>query len=1125
MQTNLSITAERKLVTVLFADISGFTAMSEKLDPELVRERINTCFTRLVPAVRKHEGTIEKYIGDEVMAIFGAPVMHENDAERAALTALEMMEALEAYNREYGTELSLHMGINTGAVIAGGIGSQDDLQYGVLGDTVNTAARLADAAESGQIFVGESTHKLVAAQFEMKALDPIRVRGKSSPVEVFLLQGVKEKPGSPRGLAGYGLHSPVVGRQEELTVLRSAVKYTYSGQGRILGVIGEAGLGKSRLVAELVQQIKPLVWQGEQVKPLILVGTTLSYGQTISFWPFQEVLRQWAGVTEQDSSLQIWDKLSSQLNQLLPEEVDELLPYLASLLALELPEEWKERLQYLEAEALGKQIFLAMRRLFEELAHQRPLLLIFEDLHWMDESSTRLVEFIFPLVQDHPLLILGLSRLVTDSPAAHLREVAARDYADFYQEIRLTPLSPSESDILVKNLLELKEIPTQYQVKILSKAEGNPFYLEEVVRTLIEAKAIARDPAAKTWKITEGVEQIAIPDTIQGVIMARLDRLEEELKHVLGIAAVIGRSFLYTVLKAIETQDEQLDHSLADLQQIELILERQPEPDLEYIFKHALVQEAMYESILLKKRKELHLRVGQVVESLFADRLEEFYGLLAYHYARAEAWEKAQIYLLKAGDEAGRMAADAEALSYYRQASEAYQSAFGDRWDPLERATLERKIGEALWRRGEQIQALEHLEAGLSYLGITIPKDRFKIYLGILKEGTRQFAHRLLPQFFLTSPVSAPSQRVVEEVMTYEVIGWIEAYNNAERFLVCTLRELNIAEKNGFDLGVVLSSTGVGIMGLFIPNYPLAKRYLKLAMDTAERVDQPVAKGMIHYGLGLYQLCLGNLDLAITYGEKSQAYYEQARDLHGTFLAKALHGLTLVYQGQPLQAKQLAEEVLQESQAVSDQMGLAQGYGVLGITMFALGEELDKILVVLERALKTYQTVLFHMGAVATLGALGRLYVRMGNIQQALEELRESKKVVKIYKVSVPYTISFVYLGYAEAYLSAAEGATGEEKVKWMIKARRACRAMVNHSKSFVSDMPEAYRLQGICEWLSGNPIKARQWWERSLAKAEALGNSHQSALTRLEIGRRTGDEEQRLIALEELTGLGIKIS
>jgi class 3 adenylate cyclase/tetratricopeptide (TPR) repeat protein len=1123
MQTNPSMAGERKLVTVLFADISGFTAMSDKMDPELVRERINLCFERLAPVVRKHEGLIEKYIGDEIMAIFGAPVVHENDAERAALAALEMKKALSAYNREFSTNLSLHMGMNTGGVIAGGIGAQDDLQYGVLGDTVNTAARLADAAESGQIFVGESTHKLIASEFELQALEPIRVRGKSSLVAVFLLQGVKEEPGSKRGLSGYGLHSPVVGREQELSLLLEAVERTYVGQGGIVGVIGEAGLGKTRLVTELLGQIQPHIGQETGVLPRILIGTTLSYGQTISFWPFQEILRQWAGVTERDSHTQTWQKLAAQLHQLLPGEVEELLPFLGSLLALELPEEWKKRLQYLEAEALGKQIFLAVRRLFDQMVYERPLVLVFEDLHWMDETSTRLVEFLLPLVQDHPLLILGLSRPLTDTPAAHLREVIARDFGSIYQEVRLAPLSASESDRLVKNLLELKEIPSRYQGRILSKAEGNPFYIEEVVRTLIEAKAIARDPAAKTWKITEGVEQIAIPDTIQGVIMARLDRLEEELKHVLGIAAVIGRSFFYTVLRAIETQDEHLDRSLEDLQQIELILERQPEPDLEYIFKHALVQEAMYGSILLKKRKELHLRVGQVVESLFADRLEEFYGLLAYHFARAESWEKAQSYLVKAGDEAGRMAADAEALSYYRQATEAYQSAFGNRWDSLERATLERKIGEALWRRGEQLQALEHLEAGLSFLGITIPKSPPRIYLGILKEATRQLAHRLFPRIFLPA-AATPSQTVVEEVMIYEVIAWIEAYNNAERFLVCSLRELNLAEKHGFDLGIVLSSTGVGVMGLYIAYYPLAKRYLDLAEGAAERVDQPVAKGMVHYGLAIYQLCLGDLDRAIAHGLKSENYYHQARDLHGVFLAKAAQGLTHLYKGQLLRAKQVAEEVLEQSQAVSDQMGLAQGYGVLGITLLSLGEDLDITLEILEQALKTYQEVLFHMGAVATLGALGRLYVRKGDVQQALEVLRESKKVVKLYTVSVSYIISFVYIGYAEAYLLAVEQATAEEKVHWMKKARRASRELLKHTKSFVCDVPEAFRLQGVYEWLNGNPGKARQWWERSLQKAELFDLPHQAALTRLEMGRRLGDEAQSKRAKAQLVELGVRL-
>jgi class 3 adenylate cyclase/tetratricopeptide (TPR) repeat protein len=1119
-----SMTGERKQVTILFADISGFTAMSEQNDPEVVRERINTCFSRLAPIVKQHSGTIEKYIGDEIMAIFGAPIMHENDAELAALAALEMMDALKVFNQEFGTNLGIHMGINTGAVIAGGIGAQGDLQYGVLGDAVNVASRLADAAERGQIFVGENTNRLIASVFEMESLEPIRLRGKSEPVAVFQLKGMKEKPGKVRGLEGYGLLSPLIGRNREIATIQECINSTIAGMGGILVIIGEAGLGKTRLVEEAVKRfILHSGYDGEP-SPRILEGATLSYGQSISFWPFQEVLRQYAEITEQDSGPAAWEKLENRLGALFPGESDKFLPYLASLLALEAPGEWGKRLQYLDSDALGKQIFLAARNLFEALVKERPLILVFEDMHWLDETSTRLLEYILPLVKAYPILIIGLSRPNLNSPTAQLQTNIIQKYPSYYQEIHLTPLSSADSDLLARNLLQLKEIPTRLRDNLIEKAEGNPFFLEEVVRTLIEAKAILRDPSTNSWKITEEVTKIAIPDTIQGVIMARIDRLDEEVKHVLRLAAVIGRSFLYSVLKAIEVQVDHLDEDLSELQQVELILERRRDPELEYIFRHALAQEATYESILHQQRRELHDRVGKAIEELFSDRLEEFYGLLAYHYARAEAWEKAHSFLLKAGDEAGRMAADAEALNYYQQAMDAYQRLFGDQWEPVERASLERKIGEALWRHGEQLQALEHLEMGISYLGISIPRKRFRIYLGIMKEAIRQLGYRLFPRFFLPGISSVPSQEVVEEVSIYEVIAWIEAFDNAERFLLCALRELNTAEKNGFDLGVVLSSTGVGVLGLFIPIYPLAKRYLDLAADTAKRIDSPIAKGMIHYGLALYELCMGKLDQAAVHGRSSIAFYEQARDLHDTFVAKVFQALILCYQGQLLQGQLLVEEMVNQSREVSDQMGVAQGEVAQGLAAFSLGEYPDKTIAILEHTLESCRPVSYYMGIVLSLGVLGRCYIRKGDIPQALEALQNGKKVAVEHQMVIPFIVSYLYIGFAEVYLMAAEHGGVEEKAIWMKKAKRACRELMKHSKILMVEKPEAFRLQGVYEWLMGSPVKAQLWWEKSLRKAEDLGMPYHAALTRLEIGKRLGDGEQLKKAEVKLRDLGVNL-
>ena len=667
-----SVEGERKQVTVLFSDLSGYTAMSERLDPEEVKNMMGRIFGEIAQVVVKYDGSIEKFIGDALVAFFGVPRAHEDDPVRALRAAREIHEIVKALSHQFeskvGMPLSMHTGINTGLVVTGEVTTEEG-PLGVTGDTVNVASRLSGLARPGEILAGEETCRQAGGYFAFEKLEPAKVKGKTEPVPVYRVVEEKVRVGRLRGLATEGVSSPLVGREAELVAIKGCVNRLLDGQGGILSVIGEAGLGKSRLMAEVLDRTDPssLQW---------LEGRTLSYGQKISYWPFQEMLRQYAGITEDDSDMEAWKKLESRITKLFTAETGQILPYLASLMTLAVRGEYAEGVKYLDGEAVGRQVFLASRRFFERLARSQPLMLVFEDLHWADESSTRLLEHLLPLITRAPILICGVSRPEPKTPAFRVREIAAKDFERRYTEIRLGPLSQTESTQLMNNLVEVENLPARVREVIVNKAEGNPFFLEEIMRSLIDRNAVVRDSVSGRWRATAQIETVTIPDTVQGVIMARVDRLDEELKQVLRTASVIGRSFLYRVLRAIEQAVHELDRHLDDLQAMELIREKQRIPELEYIFKHALVQESTYESMLLEKRRELHARVAQAIEILFSDRLEEFYSMLAHHYARAEAWEKAQEYLFKAGDQAGKIAADAEALAHYQQAMATYARAW-----------------------------------------------------------------------------------------------------------------------------------------------------------------------------------------------------------------------------------------------------------------------------------------------------------------------------------------------------------------------------------------------------------------------------------------------------------------
>lgn len=651
---------ERKFVTVLFADIAGFTTLSEQMDPEIVRDLVNACFERLVPVVGKYGGTVDKFYGDGVMALFGAPAVHENDPERALRTALGMKAALAEFNAERGTNLALHFGINTGMVVAGGMGTHEHQEYSVMGDVVNVAARLEDLSGRGEVLVGPETFRLTAPLFEFEALTPVALKGKTEKMPVYHLLGIKAVQGRLRGIAG--LDSPLVGRETELTALRTAVEAVCQGQGRLVGVIGEAGLGKSRLVAETrAVYSQNMHW---------VEGRCLSYGSTIAYLPWMDILRALLGI-KADASIDFAARqLQAQTVALCGEMGSQVYPYLGRLLSLPLDDAAAERMRAIEGEALRLAIFHAFETLLECFSRQAPLAVVVEDLHWSDPTSLALWEFLASLVERLPILMVAVMRPEPSHGSWQTWQNSTRLYPSHLVAINLDPLSRAASRILVENLLEVEDLPPELRVKILERAEGNPFYVEEIIRSLMDSGVIARDETSGRWYAMRTLAAIDLPDTLQGVLMARIDRLQQETKRILQVAAVIGRSFLYRVLAEITSSEQALDAHLDTLVNEKMIREQARSPELEYIFKHALTQQAAYDSLLKKERRKFHQQVALALEQMFPERNDEWLGLLAYHWEQAGEALRAIPYLEQAGEQALRQFAATEAVGYFSRALE-----------------------------------------------------------------------------------------------------------------------------------------------------------------------------------------------------------------------------------------------------------------------------------------------------------------------------------------------------------------------------------------------------------------------------------------------------------------------
>lgn len=545
---------ERKLVTALFADIVGSTEWAEAMDPEDWRVIVSGAHARVSDAVYRYEGTIAQLLGDGVLAFFGAPLAHEDDAERAVCAALDILTAIRQYagqlpNGGRAGGLQMRVGLNTGLVVVGNIGTRTHMEYLAVGDTVNLAARMQSAAEPDTVLISENTMRHVPGLFDVADLGRISVKGRAEAVQVYRVLAKRQGAIRARGIPG--LTSPMVGRQAEFAALMQIIRdlRQRGTSGALVSVIGEAGLGKSRLVAEWRKAVRmdeqpgqtPLGW---------FEGRCLAFGSAVAYHLVTDLLRALLGVPPGATSDEIAAALrraSADLAQTTP-QVRDGQPFLAHLLGLPLDGEQAARVRYLNAAAIQAQYAAALRAYLRALTRRGPLVIVAEDIHWADASSVDLLRQLLDLTGEAPLVFVLVTRADPESAGWRL-VMAGRDLRAPATELHLAPLAEGDSQQLVSYLLDVAALPEGVRQLILHRAEGNPFYVEEVIRMLIERGGLQRQDNA--WVVMRDLQEIHIPDTLQGVIMARIDRLPEDVKRTLQVAAVIGRRFQVDVLARV----------------------------------------------------------------------------------------------------------------------------------------------------------------------------------------------------------------------------------------------------------------------------------------------------------------------------------------------------------------------------------------------------------------------------------------------------------------------------------------------------------------------------------------------------------------------------------------------
>ena len=720
-----ALEGERKQVTVVFVDCVGFTALSARLDPEDLHAIMDGCFQHLLDAVHRYEGTVNQFTGDGIMALFGAPIAHEDHAVRAVAAALAIQQAVhryaEALRSERGIDFAVRIGINTGPVVVGKIGDDLRMDYTAQGETVNLAARLQQAAPPGGTRLSEATTRLVDGYFHIDAAGELTLKGLPEPVQTFTVTGQRSGRARfdlavERGLTAF------VGRRRELLFLRDAFDKARRGRGNVMSVVGAAGMGKSRLAYELKRGL-------DEDTVTFLSGRCHPHREALPFDLIAQLLQMNFRLEDGEAEKSQIHKVETGVRRL-DTNLEWTIPYLKHVLALPAAELDVDGLDETQRK---RRLIEAVRALTLRGAQQRPLFLLMEDLQWIDSASREYLESVVDAMAAHAILVVCTYR---DGYAP------AWENRAFHQRLVLDPFSEEETAEMVTALFDRAEIAPAARQLVIKRAEGNPLFIEELTGYLAHRGLLTGGDAA-------ALAEAEVPATIQDLLTARIDRLPESAKRVLQVAAVLGRDFPLPLLEAIAPPAVDLPAELAALVRAELLGETALFPEQRYRFVHLLVQQVAYQSLLVKSRSELHARAGQALERLYVERPEEALQELARHYGRSADRAKALHYLVLAGDRARSLFAYDDAAAYYRQALDTLEEgdprralvleklgdaayahgglgdalrdfaqalALGDA-DGRRAAELHRKLGVAAWDAGERERALDHLQRGLAVLG------------------------------------------------------------------------------------------------------------------------------------------------------------------------------------------------------------------------------------------------------------------------------------------------------------------------------------------------------------------------------------------------------------------------
>ena len=1094
------IEGELKQITIMFCDMAGFTRLTASLGAEDTFSLMDRIYEILIHNVHQFEGTVNELRGDGILALFGAPIALEDAPQRAIQASILIHREIAKFNEKQRTAnrippIFLRIGINSGPVVVGTVGNDLRVQFTATGDTINMAARMEGLAEPGTTYVTEKTFRLTKRFFRFDALGKKAVKGKAEAIPVYKVLSAKEDVYFPRFGSKRAIYSEMVGRKKELSMLELQLMKVINGEGSVVNIIGEAGIGKSRLVAELKKT--------DAIKRVTtLEGRAISMGRNLSFHPIIDFLKHWAKIRVDDGEAEALGKLETAVRTVFPEDAHEVLPFIGILMGMSLSGSYAERVKGIEGEALEKLIFKSLQDVLIKVTNLTPLMIVIEDMHWADASTIGLMETLFRLVETRRILFVNVFRPGHKETGDRMVDKIREKLPAYYVEIVMEPLDEPMSEELITNILTVSDLHHGVIRQIVHRSDGNPYFIEEVVQSLIDEGVVV--PRGARFEVTDKVLDIAIPYNINDVLMSRIDRLEENTRNLLKLASVIGWNFFYKILKDVATTIQDIDGRLSYLKEIEIIRERRRMGEIEYFFKHSLAQEATYESILHYKRKELHNKVAHSIERVFRHRLHEFYAMLAYHYSEAENLEKTEKYLLKAGEEALKTSASNEALYFYKEALNRYLKNPGDTVDAGIIAMHEKNIALALYNRGMLAESIPHFDNFLIYhQGKTSGKST-KAIPRVASAILHFLITLYLPVFKFRK---TPTQKEIESIDLYQkkckALGIIDPMRFFFEFLQL-YKEATKFDIVEFELGLEVFMGASSLLSFSGISFRLSRKILDSAKSRVN-VKNVNAFTLYDFLETIHNYFKGDWKAIREYDEELVTKNLSMGKIWDASQHLYWHGLAKIYQGSLNEAESILQRLKEITKTYDNEFSLLLMFE-LNVNFLIECRKFNDALSEIERAIKLVQKGIFHIYLFDMYSYKAWIHILNGAMDEAESSLRKATGIrcevnaVPIEEVNYCRSRLEFYLGHLDESLKAGNKLKSFPYRKQLVKSYKA---MLKVSRKAAQHRIESYKLTGRYFWLMKKQKEAVMWWRRAVQEGEERSARLELSRAYFEIARR----------------------